>query len=240
MNKKDTFYFSHDYNARNDEKIIDLIMVHGMQGYGIYWSIVENLYNNANALQTHYKRIAFELRVDEDIVKSVINDFNLFIIEGDFFYSSSVAERLEKRVEISENARNAANKRWAKNADAMPMQCDSNADVMQRKGKEIKEKKENTIDISLTTLSLVEKIFLDKTAYNWTESYAKKEAEKFYNFYASKGWKVGKEKMKSLPHAIGGWISRNEKPETVNAPKEETEREYRLRMFNERNGLNER
>jgi hypothetical protein len=93
------------------------------------------------------------------------------------------------------------------------------------------------IDISLTTLSLVEKIFLEKTAYNWTESYAKKEAEKFYNFYASKGWKVGKEKMKSLPHAIGGWISRNDKPETVNAPKEETEREYRLRMFNERNGL---
>jgi hypothetical protein len=71
------------------------------------------------------------------------------------------------------------------------------------------------IDISLTTLSLVEKIFIDKTAYNWTESYAKKEAEKFFNFYASKGWKVGKEKMKSLPHAIGGWISRNDKPELL-------------------------
>jgi hypothetical protein len=95
-------------------------------------------------------------------------------------------------------------------------------------------------DISKTSLIEIEKIFLEKTAYNWTESYAKKEAEKFYNFYASKGWKVGKEKMKSLPHAIGGWISRNDKPETVNAPKEETEREYRLRMFNERNGLNER
>jgi hypothetical protein len=106
--------------------------------------------------------------------------------------------------------------------------------------KEKEKEKGNRIDISLTTLSLVEKIFLDKTAYNWTESYAKKEAEKFFNFYASKGWKVGKEKMKSLPHAIGGWISRNDKPETVNAPKEETEREYRLRMFNERNGLNER
>jgi hypothetical protein len=103
----------------------------------------------------------------------------------------------------------------------------------EEKGKDIK-------DISKTSLIEIEKIFLEKTAYNWTEAYAKKEAEKFYNFYASKGWKVGKEKMKSLPHAIGGWISRNDKPETVNAPKEETEREYRLRMFNERNGLNER
>ena len=89
-------------------------------------------------------------------------------------------------------------------------------------------------DISQTPLIDIEKIFLEKTAYNWTESYAKKEAEKFYNFYGSKGWKVGKEKMKSLPHAIGGWISRCDKPETK---KEETEREFRLRTFNERNGL---
>jgi hypothetical protein len=43
--------------------------------------------------------------------------------------------------------------------------------------------------------------------------------------------------MKSLPHAIGGWISRCDKPETIDSPKEETEREFRLRMFNERNGL---
>ena len=100
----------------------------------------------------------------------------------------------------------------------------------EEKGKDIK-------DISQTHLIDIEKIFLEKTAYNWTESYAKKEAEKFYNFYGSKGWKVGKEKMKSLPHAIGGWISRCDKPETKDSPKEETEREFRLRTFNERNGL---
>ena len=92
-------------------------------------------------------------------------------------------------------------------------------------------------DISKTSLQEVEKIFLEKTEYNWSNSSAKKEAEKFYNFYGSKGWKVGKEKMKSLPHAIAGWISRCDKPEIKDSPKEETEREFRLRMFNERNGL---
>ena len=89
-------------------------------------------------------------------------------------------------------------------------------------------------DISQTHLTDIEKIFLEKTEYNWSKSSAKKEAEKFYNFYGSKGWKVGKEKMKSLPHAIAGWISRCDNPETK---KEETEREFRLRTFNERNGL---
>ena len=75
-------------------------------------------------------------------------------------------------------------------------------------------------DISKTSLQEVEKLFLEKTESNWTESYAKKEAQKFYNFYGSKGWKVGKEKMKSLPHAIGGWIARCEKPEILNPIKD--------------------
>jgi len=43
---KDTYYFSHDYNCRNDEKIKRLLRKHGMCGYGIFWSIVEDLYNN--------------------------------------------------------------------------------------------------------------------------------------------------------------------------------------------------
>jgi hypothetical protein len=105
----------------------------------------------------------------------------------------------------------------------------------QEEGEE--EEEEKGKDISQTPLIDIEKIFLEKTESNWTESYAKKEAQKFYNFYGSKGWKVGKEKMKSLPHAIGGWISRCDKPETKDSPKEETEREFRLRTFNERNGL---
>jgi hypothetical protein len=105
------------------------------------------------------------------------------------------------------------------------------------KAQEEGEEEEKGKDISQTPLIDIEKIFLEKTESNWTESYAKKEAQKFYNFYGSKGWKVGKEKMKSLPHAIGGWISRCDKPETKDSPKEETEREFRLRTFNERNGL---
>jgi hypothetical protein len=81
-----------------------------------------------------------------------------------------------------------------------------------------KERKENNIDT--TTLFDCEKLFLAKTANLWNKNFAKKEAEKFYNFYASKGWKVGNEKMKSLTHAIGGWISRLDKPDLINKPKE--------------------
>lgn len=38
------------------------------------------------------------------------------------------------------------------------------------------------------------------------------ECEKFFNFYESKGWLVGKTRMKSLPHAIAGWKLRLQTP----------------------------
>lgn len=186
MAKKETYYFSHDYNARNDEKIIELIMVHGMVGYGVYWSIVENLYNNANALQTHYKRIAFELRVTEKVVTSVINDFKLFTIDGDIFYSKSVADRLGKRTEISDKAREAAFARWNKDANAMQPHSESNAPAMQRKGKEIKgnKKKDNNIPSFLDFYEYA------KTLDGFHEQ-LEKPIKRKYDSWVANGWKDG-------------------------------------------------
>jgi hypothetical protein len=139
---KDTFYFSHDYNSRNDEKIKKLIRKHGMQGYGIFWAIVEELYNNANALHLDYDGIAFDLRTESDIIKSVLHDFDLFVFNGDNFGSLSVQNRINNRQDKSQKARDSAYSRWNKNkidANALQMQSDSNA-IKERKGKEIKGK----------------------------------------------------------------------------------------------------
>jgi hypothetical protein len=40
---KNAFYFDHDYNARNDQKILELRSEYGWEGYGVYFSIVECL-----------------------------------------------------------------------------------------------------------------------------------------------------------------------------------------------------
>ena len=45
---KDTYYFSHDYNARNDEKILELRSEFGAEGYGVFWMIVETMAENEN------------------------------------------------------------------------------------------------------------------------------------------------------------------------------------------------
>lgn len=81
------------------------------------------------------------------------------------------------------------------------------------------------------------KLFISKTENNWAEHYAIKSATTFYNFYDSKNWMVGKNKMKSLNGAIGGWISRDEKPQ-LNTTKsmeqiiEEKKAQFKAQGFN--------
>ena len=94
---KDTYYFSHDYNTRNDSKIKKLLAKHGYLGYGLFWAIVEDLYNNANALPLEYESIAFDLRTNENVIESIINDFDLFCIDKSEFGSTSIERRLNER-----------------------------------------------------------------------------------------------------------------------------------------------
>lgn len=124
---KETFYFSHDYNARTDSKIRNLIRKHKLLGYGIYWALIEDLYQNANALPMDCEGIAFDLHTDEKTIQSIIHDFDLFIINDGFFGSLSVQRRLDERNAKSNKAREIAMKRWEKNANALPTQCQGNA-----------------------------------------------------------------------------------------------------------------
>ena len=157
---KDTFYFSHDYNSRSDEKVKSLLRKQGLAGYGLFWAIIEDLYNNANALRTDYEGIAYDFRIDVSIVKSVLNDFDLFVFDGDSFGSLSVQKRLDERDSKSVKARESAHKRWT-NANAMQSQCEGNA-IKESKGKEIKERKVNKVNI------------LDSAFDEWWNIYDKK------------------------------------------------------------------
>jgi hypothetical protein len=213
---KDTFYFSHDYNTRADEKIKLLIRKHGMLGYGIFWAIIEDLYNNANALQTDYEGIAFDLRADSEMVKSIINDFNLFIINGDCFGSESVDRRLKERIKKSKQASESANYRW-NNANAMRTQCDSNA-IKESKGKKskvnkIKIRKENFKEDLKPFLEIYGKDLLNDFFRYWTETNqgGKKmrfEMEKVFEISKRlKTWSNNENKFKK----VGGMASEREK-----------------------------
>lgn len=183
---KDAYYFSHDYNVRSDIKIKRLIAKHGYEGYGIFWAIVEDLYNNANALPTDCESIAYDLRTTPFLVKSVIHDFDLFDISDGKFSSNSIERRLKHREKKSINARESANKRWHKNdadANAMRTQCEGNA-IKERKGNEIKEIQEEDGKYELHYCKL---IALKDTTWYEKAKLTEKQIDRFIEYLISTG-----------------------------------------------------
>lgn len=150
---KETFYFTHDYNARNDLKLVKVRKKYGHEGYGIYWILVEMMYEHGGKLPFELEDLAYELRTEAGIIKSIIEDFGLFKKDDTHFWSDSVIGRLKARQDKQEKARQSANSRWGKgknDANALPTQSDRNA-KKESKGKEIKEKESKEEEIGQVT-----------------------------------------------------------------------------------------
>jgi len=141
-------FFSHDFNARNDKQLIKVHMKHGLSGIGAFWCIVEMLFEESGYLSIdEYERIAFELRTDNDTIRSVIEDFDLFENDGEKFWSVSALDRLKIRMDKSEKARESVNKRWKKyerNTNVKESQSERNTSKV--KESKVKESKKEDID----------------------------------------------------------------------------------------------
>lgn len=147
---KDAYYFTHDANARNDEKILSLRIKHGWEGFGIYWAIIEKLREAKQYMcAKDYNIIAFDLRVDASKIKSIVEEFGLFVFteNGKYFYSDRLNRNMDYVASKSEKARESAKKRWEKppeivnkNADVMRTHSEGNA--MKGKERKVNEKKE--------------------------------------------------------------------------------------------------
>jgi len=148
-------YFSHDYNARDDEKMPKLLSELGYEGYGIFWAVVEMLYKNEGYMQLDCKSIAFALHCDSTCLTKVINDFDLFVNDNGKFYSESVLKRLGIRKGISEKRSNAAKIKW--NAIAEQKDNKSNA-IKEKKRKENESKEKDNKEIWIGNEVLYDKL----------------------------------------------------------------------------------
>lgn len=221
--KKDAYYFPHFSNARNDAKIIKLRRIIGLEGYAIYFMLLEVLRD-----QTEFKYplsgiedLSYEWHTSREKIYSVITQFDLFQVDEKDFFSTKLIYFLQPYLEKTERAKNAANIRWenTKNqiecksnanayANASKIECKCNANKNTRRGEESKgeeNKEENTME----KISQAPKKFL-KPSLNEIEEYCKErknsiDANKFYDYYSSNGWHVGKNPMKDWKAAIRTW-----------------------------------
>ena len=109
MAKKD--YFSHDYHSR--DHLRDVRKDFGLEGYGLYWCIVEILHEQGGSIkETDIAPIAYDLRADEDMLKAILYNSGMFQVKKGCVYSERVIDNLKKREEISEKRKQAAESRW--------------------------------------------------------------------------------------------------------------------------------
>lgn len=149
---KEAFYFSHDYGARNDPKLQKVLMKLGQEGKGVYWDLVEMLFEEGGKLLlSECDSYAFALRTNETCIAKLLNDFGLFCQDATHFWSESVNRRILEREGKSEKARQSALNRWNNanaskiNANALRQECEGNA----KKERKEKESTNQEVDTSV-------------------------------------------------------------------------------------------
>ncbi len=142
--KSNSYYFSHDYNAANDTKVLFLRHQLGMEGYGIYWYLIEQLANAGGKLPLELIPVlAMQMHCTDVKVNGVLMNFDLFTIDSGEFWSERLQNHLELRLKLSESGKTGANNRWG-NRVAI-----GEGNAKERKEKEIKVKEIKVKEINI-------------------------------------------------------------------------------------------
>lgn len=198
---KEAYYFSHDSNARNDEKILMLRAEHGLEGYGAYWILIEMMFESADTSLCHdkVKGIAYSNNIDITVLQQIIDTAiaeGLFDSDGVKFWSESLRRRKDiyrqSKQQKSDAGKKGMAKRWGYNNTVI---TEDNEDITKHnKGKERKGKEKN----NSTSLTQTE----DTKTYN-------ENFERIWNLYPNKVGKgrVSDSKKKEL-YKLGDEIDR--------------------------------
>lgn len=177
---KDAYYFPHFSNARHDRKIKRLRKELGIEGYGIFFMILEVLRDQEDFSypMSDIDLLSDEFNTSMQKVEVVITQYKLFKIDDDkFFYSPKLIEYLKPYLERSKRARDAAMKRWhgSSDANALPKHYDSNA----KRGEKSKKEKKDEIDkieLKRPSLQIIREYFI-------SHGYDTQIAVKAFNHY---------------------------------------------------------
>lgn len=208
--KKDAFYFPHFCNARHDRKLKRVQKELGIEGYGIYFMLLEILREQTDLRYplSEIDLLADEFGTSEQKVRVVICNYDLFQVdENQNFFSFKMIIYLQPYFEKSERAREAANKRWNNAnayANAIEMQSVSNASkVKETKLKETKLNKIKESKIQLREFVFISQSELDKLYSEYLEHEVNWILDKLNDYKASKGVQY-----KSDYHAINMWVKK--------------------------------
>lgn len=214
---KDCYYFPHDSNAKDDPKCVLMIEQLGMEGYGIYWMLVEALRDQPDYTYpvANIPALARRYNTSAEKVRTVVYNYELFTVKEDkIFFSESLNRRMlvfnENRAKRSAEGRLGMARRWGDNNVITPL-LQSNSTVITSKVKESKVK-ESLEKVATKRTAFVAPSLQEVKDYISEKGYTV-DAQRFIDFYEAKGWMIGKNKMKDWRAAVRTWMRRPDEPQ---------------------------
>jgi len=178
-------------------------------------------YDTEQPLPDDTRRLAFKVGSDPDTVYLLLDHF--FEQDGDVWRQARCDAEIEEYRRKSDRAKIAAQKRW-NNANAMPTQCERNADASEKdadapKSDANQEPRTNNQEPLVREVGKTAKRFVPPTV-DQVREYCKErrnavDAQRFVDFYEAKGWMVGKNKMKSWQAAVRTWEAKDQESQPV-------------------------
>lgn len=140
---KNSYYFPHDYFSRHDPKLERLRMKLGCEGVGVYWCLVEMLYEQGGTLELKDMEIyAKALNTSMETLLDTTSGYDLFLKNKTHFWSPTILKRLKhinaKRLKASTSAK------LSHSANAERTLCGRPA-IKKRKEEERKEEKRSKV-----------------------------------------------------------------------------------------------
>lgn len=139
---KDSFYFQHDYNARNDERLLQIRAEHGLAGYALYFMLLESMAESNDGYLSLDGMAGLSLSYGSAIeqLKAIVSrcmELGLFHEVEGRFSSKRMIEYKNFRKERSESGRRGANNRWGdSSAIAQPLAKSKTANAKDSIGKD--------------------------------------------------------------------------------------------------------
>lgn len=197
-------WFKHDSNSFIDAKLKRLRIKYGMEGYGLYWYLLECV---ARTIEPH--NLTFELEEDAEVIASeidvgreLVEDMMRFMVELGLFENSegriTCLKMLTRSDEYTTKLIRKSDKLLTKSRQAPdkipPIRIEENRIEQNRKEQKV-------TGASRFTPPTLEEL---KTYVN-EKKYRGFDCDRFMDHYISNGWMVGKNKMKAWKSAANNW-----------------------------------
>ena len=194
---KESFYFSHDYNARNDQKILMLRGKFGNEGYALFFYILETMAEESQGYI--YRGAIGGLSVGYGVANDTLMAFIDFCLEKNLLkedengiYSIRMQQHKAARRLLSNKGKEGSKKRWEQAKKIAPPLAYKGKE---RKGKEKKEKeidRESTPSQNMKDFILMiqsknnlyeEFVSSVVTSKNFEVEIVQRELDKFVNYW---------------------------------------------------------